>query len=340
MKRFAIGTAIFLIGGFAYEVVSVSFKNSSLKAQLEIAIGYQQQLSEQTDANIRQSLDFERQLKKLQDQLLSSTVQLSSLNTDLEEARSQIDPDYEDLLEKVRMEVARENFNQRRVGGSPMSSLSNPNSANAMAADSIPKMYENFINTLGLPGTERQEIIDAMIEYASMRYQMFDDLIEGNLSNGNAIAIFGSQGLTDSVSNLLTKNQLRDLSNYNLLVLKNSARHVFAESLSRLGNAMNEDTQSHVLDKLLDEIYSLQNNYGAIVAEDGSMVSAYNNQLEAYDRARTNLLEELNNDQLQQLDRFLEERSSGVDIMLEATIDSTGSVAVRNARVGVGDLPQ
>ena len=103
---------------------------------------------------------------------------------------------------------------------------------------------------------------------------------------------------------------------------------------------MNEDTQSHVLDVVLDEIYSPQNNYGAIVAEDGSMVNAYNNQLDAYDRARANLLEEINGDQLQQFDRFVEERSSGVDIMLEATTDGSGRVAVRNFRVGVDDLPQ
>ena len=47
----------------------------------------------------------------------------------------------------------------------------------------------------------------------------------------------------------------------NALVQQDSARHVFAEGLSRLGNTMNEDTQSHVLDVLLDEIYSPQNNY-------------------------------------------------------------------------------
>ena len=126
----------------------------------------------------------------------------------------------------------------------------------------------------------------------------------------------------------------------NALVQQDSARHVFAEGLSRLGNTMNEDTQSHVLDVVLDEIYSPQNNYGAIVAEDGSMISAYNNQLDAYDRARVILLEEINGDQLQQFDRFVEERSSGVDIMLEATTDGSGGVAVRNFRVGVDDLPQ
>jgi hypothetical protein len=340
MKRFVIGAAIFLIGGFTYSVVSVSSQNSSLKDQLEIAIGYQQQLIEQTDANTRQRLEFERLLENLQDQLLSSATQLSSLSVNLEEARLQINPDYAALLKKARMEVAHEIPRQRRGGGSPMNSLSNPDSANAMAADSIPKMYENFINTLGLPGTERQEIIDAMIEYRSKRYQMLGDLMEGTLSTDDAIAIFGSEGLTNSVSNLLTEDQLRDLTQYNALVQQDSARHVFAEGLSRLGDAMNEDIQSYVLDVLLNEIYSPQNNYGAIVAEDGSMISAYNNQLDAYDRARANLLEEINGDQLQQFDRFVEERSSGVDIMLEATIDGSGRVAVRNFRVGVDDLPQ
>ena len=340
MNPFKIGLAIVFMGGFAYGITSLSFQNSKLESQLDVARNYQSQLNEQTNVNIRRLLEFEEQLGKLKSQLLSATSQLTSLSAELEEAKQQSNPSYEALLEKARMEIASGTPRQRRHSTSPMRSFSNPATARAMAADYVPKMYENFINTLGLPGTERQEIIVAMIEYRSKRYQMFGSLMEGSLSTNDAIAIFGPEGLTDSVGNLLTENQLRGLSQYNALVQQDSARHVFAEGLSRLGNTMNEDTQSHVLDVLLDEIYSPQNNYGAIVAEDGSMISAYNNQVDAYDRARANLLEEINGDQLQQFDRFVEERSSGVDIMLEATTDGSGRVAVRNFRVGVDDLPQ
>jgi hypothetical protein len=340
MNPFKIGLAIVFMGGFAYGIITLSFQNAKLESQLDIARNYQSQLNEQTNVNIRRLLEFEEQLGKLKSQLLSATSQLTSLSAELEEAKQQSNPSYEALLEKARMEIASGTPRQLQHSASPMRSFANPDTARAMAADYVPKMYENFINTLGLPGTERQEIIVAMIEYRSKRYQMFGSLIEGSLSTNDAIAIFGSEGLTDSVDNLLTEDQLRGLSQYNALVQKDSARHVFAESLSRLGNTMGEDTQRHVLDVLLDEIYSPQNNYGAIVAEDGSMISAYNNQLDAYDRARVILLEEINGDQLQQFDRFVDERSSGVDIMLEATTDGSGGVAVRNFRVGVDDLPQ
>ena len=85
---------------------------------------------------------------------------------------------------------------------------------------------------------------------------------------------------------------------------------------------------------------SAENNWGALVAEDGSMRSAYNDTLAAFDRARDVLEADLTTQQLDHLDRFIDTQSSGIDVILEATSDRSGRVSITQARIGVEDLPQ
>ena len=75
------------------------------------------------------------------------------------------------------------------------------------------------------------------------------------------------------------------------------------------------------------------------MAEDGSMRSAYNDKLAAFDRARNVLEPDLNTQQLEHLDRFIETQSSGIDVILEASTDGSGRVSITQARIGVENLP-
>ena len=57
------------------------------------------------------------------------------------------------------------------------------------------------------------------------------------------------------------------------------------------------------------------------------MRTAYNNQLTAYDRARERLQGELDAEQLNQFDRFIDSRRNGVDLVLEASVEESGGPA-------------
>ena len=91
---------------------------------------------------------------------------------------------------------------------------------------------------------------------------------------------------------------------------------------------------------LLDEALSPQTNWGALVAEDGSMLSAHRDRLAAFDRARDVLRSDLDTEQLNHLDRFIDAQSSGVDIILEASTDGNGRVSITQARIAAENLPQ
>ena len=93
------------------------------------------------------------------------------------------------------------------------------------------------------------------------------------------------------------------------------------------------------MDVLMSELFSADNNYGALVAADGSMTSAYNDKLDAFNRARSQLEPDLTAEQLSQFDRFVDSQHGAVDLVLESNTDSEGNVQVRNMRVGAENLP-
>lgn len=338
IKKFTVIITIgLLLGGFSY----LQIQNSNLRQQLELAMSFQDQLQQQSEESARQRLAFESQINELEAQLLNANSQLSGLEAALREAEEQIDPQYEALLEQARQEVARETARPQRAGGSsPFSTLSDPDVARARAADSMPKLYDSFVNTLGIAGTERLDVMDALIDYGSERNQLIGSLMDGSLSAEEARAMFGADSLVNSMEGILNEEQLAELSQYETLIKQETVNQVYGESLANAGAAISGATQERVMEVLVDELFSEQNNYGALVAEDGSMITAYNDQLAAYERTRDRLQGELNPEQQTQLNSFLDSQSNGVDVILEATTDGAGRASVMRARVGPESLPQ
>lgn len=336
MKFAIIVAAGLLIGGLSY----MQLQNSDLQQQLQLAMSFQTQLQQQSEQSTLQRLAFEREISDLSDQLFNTRSQVSKLEAALQQAREQTDPQYEELLERARNEAAQESTRTRPPSaGSPFSTFADPTTARARAADIIPKLYDSFVNALGIAGTERLDVMEALIEFGSERYQMLAPLMEGGLSADQAVAMFGPQGLGNGMQDILTDEQIADLVEYELLVKQDTLREVFDRSLASYGDNISGLTRNQVVDVLLDEHFSEQNNYGALVAEDGSMLSAYNGKLAAFDRARDRLQGELDLDQLSQLDRFIETQSRGVDVVLESTTDGNGQVSTTQMRIGVQDLP-
>ena len=310
--------------------------NRSLASQLETALAYRQQLQEQTERSTRQRLEFEQSLASLQDDLAAARSQLDSLSTALEDARQQASPDYQQLLEQARAEARQELARRQgpRAGGG-LAALSNPDTAKALATRRTESYFQEFLSAL----QDDEAARETLVQYSTARYQALGDLLEGNLSPDQASAIFGPASLARALEGIVSDEQLAEALDLALQKDRNAANIIFGESLTGLGDSIDSATSQRILDTLLDEIYSEQNNYGALVAEDGSMWSAYQDQLDAYSRAREAMQDDLDPEQLAQFDRFLEDRSSGVDVLLEATTSPGGGTELRNARIGVDDLP-
>ncbi len=337
MKFALIIAAALLIGGLSY----LQIQNSDLQQRLTLAMTFETQLQQQSEQSTLQRLEFEQQIRDLQAQLLNTNSQISSLNTALRQARDQIDPQYPALLEQARLEAAQATSPARSAaGGSPFSTFSDPAMARSRAADSIPKMYGSFVNALGIAGTERLDVMEALVEFGSERNQRLSALLDGSIAAEQASSLFGADALGNAMQQMLTEQQLAELNQYDLLIRQETANEIYGDSLAKSGSAISGASHDRVMQVMLDELFSVQNNYAALVADDGSMITAYNDQLAAYQRTRDRLQGELDADQLTQLDRFLQSQSNGVDVILEASTDGSGRVSVMRARVGAADLAQ
>ena len=299
---------LFGFGILLLSVVWLVAQNQRLQLYLDLALSYQSQEQKLPESNAQQRL--------------------------------QVDPNYDALLQQARDEVAQQ-ASQRRPSttGTAFSSFTDTENARARANEIMPKLYDSFLNALGIPGTERQRIMETLVDFGAQRYQMLDELLAGSISPDQAVALFGADALSENLQNLLTATQQDDLRQYDQLLRNDTLREVYQQSLRNMGTALEGATREEVTQALINEVVSAENNWGSLVAEDGSMRSAYNDKLAAFDRARNTLGPDLNTQQLEHLDRFIETQASGIDVILEASSDRSGSVSITQARVGVENLP-
>jgi hypothetical protein len=299
---------LFGFGILLLSVVWLVAQNQRLQLYLDLALSYQSQEQKLPESNAQQRL--------------------------------QVDPNYDALLQQARDEVAQQ-ASQRRPSttGTAFSSFTDTENARARANEIMPKLYDSFLNALGIPGTERQRIMETLVDFGAQRYQMLDELLAGSISPDQAVALFGADALSKNLQNLLTATQQDDLRQYDQLLRNDTLREVYQQSLRNMGTALEGATREEVTQALINEVVSAENNWGSLVAEDGSMRSAYNDKLAAFDRARKALEPDLNTQQLDHLDRFIETQASGIDVILEASSDRSGSVSITQARVGVENLP-
>ena len=167
---------------------------------------------------------------------------------------------------------------------------------------------------------------------------MLNLLMQGNLTNDQALAYFGPDAVTSNLAFALTTDQQESLRAYNLRSSKNAARTIYSSMFDPSGAVPRTDTDT-MLNVLLDELYSAQNNFGSLVGTDGSMKSAYNLKLQALDRAQAQLRSEYSESELIQFNQLVQSLTGTVDVVLEANEDASGSVNVRNMRINSDSLP-
>ena len=339
MKTAIIATVSVIIGGLAYAAITLQYANSRLEEQLQTAMSYQQQLQEQTELNTRQRLEFEARLVELEDDLLETASQVRSLDSALMEAEQRVNPEYEALLEQARLEVAAAASQQRRAPAGVFSVFSNPATTRKMAEDRTAGQFVDYLEGLGISSSEMDGIYAAMVDFNDERYQMLGQLMAGNLTNDQAALIFGPDAMMDRLSDLLTPEQAAELGAYDFGVNQEAARTVYSEMIESSGSAISGESHDLVMDILLDELFSEQNNYGALVASNGSMTRAYEDKLDAFDRARDRLEVDLNADQFAQLDGFIQSQEGTVDLVMETREDGAGNVQVLRYAASAENLP-
>jgi len=282
-------------------------------------------------------MEWDARLAELETQLLSTATQLNNLSEALQEAREQVNPDYELLLERARREVAQNNPPQRRREGG-MNVLSDPDAAFTVAEASVDSNYSDFFDLVRLSPTERETVGAAIVDFTANRLQLLRDMISGDLSPEIAAAYFGPNALLNNLFQILSQEQLEQLQDYELAANQQSTRDNYAGMFAGNNSTISGLTQELVLDVLMEELYSASNNFGAIASTNGSLTEAMGDRELAFERARSRLGNDLNQEQLAQYDRFAQEQSNTINFTLTASSTDGEQQQVQVMRV-ISDNP-
>ena len=336
MKPIIITIGI-LLAGLTIATLNLRTTNTELREQLQTALGYREQLNKQAEEYTRQRMEWDARLAELETQLLSTVTQLNNLSETLQEAREQVNPDYELLLERARREVAQNNPPQRRREGG-MNVLSDPVAAFTVAEASVDSNYSSFFDLARLSPTERETVGAAIVDFTANRLQLLRDLISGDLSPEIAAAYFGPNALLNNLSQILSQEQLEQLQDYELAANQQTSRDTYAGMFAGNNSTISGLTQELVLDVLMEELHSASNNFGAMVSANGSLAEAMGDRELAFERARNRLGNDLNQEQLAQYDRFAQEQSNAINFTLTASSTDGEQQQVQVMRV-ISDNP-
>ena len=146
MKIIAISFGCLTIALLAHSAFTLRTTNAELAHELEIAGSYQRQAQELASLNTQQKLAFDASIAELQESLLKMESQLSDLSAALEIAKEQIDPDYQQILERALAEAAKEIGSTRSTSNSQaaFSIFSNSDVTRKLAEERTASNYTDY----------------------------------------------------------------------------------------------------------------------------------------------------------------------------------------------------
>ncbi len=166
---------------------SVQQANWQQEQQLAVSRDQLQQMLVDIEANTLRRLDYERQISELQKQLLTASNQVQTLDSQLVQAREQIDPDFQRMETDLRRRIAAENTRQiQRASQTPstgalISALSNVDQAERMSVIAVQVQYGNFLSSLNTSEDRKNQIAQAMVNLVTQQNQARMELAQQQL---------------------------------------------------------------------------------------------------------------------------------------------------------------
>ncbi len=172
-KALLITIPVFLIAAFlAYRLAA---ENRELEERISSLQARMTQQLEQVEESSRQRLALQNQLDELRSELTESRSRLTALGTELDNARQQVDPDYERVEQEIRQQLAREYAQQNSAPDTrtraPLSraqlidELSGLEPMEMAQLMTLQGRYGEFLESLNVDNQRKEVIIDALNNY-------------------------------------------------------------------------------------------------------------------------------------------------------------------------------
>ena len=278
--------------------------------QLREQLVYQSELSNRREIKLEDSIsELERVIRNLEFNNLTQ----SNTITELEK---KIGPNYDEMLADVRRQLAEE----RRQGGrlSFAEALSLPENAARMAQFQVDNQFGEFLDQLRGDPVKVQEARDLLIEITSARLQLSQMVRNGELSAREATELSSDEYLVDAMASILSEEETQKFDDFQSDSLRRNLSRALQDQLNDYAPTLDEAAKSKILEILTTELAPTINTVSYSTPDRITMKDRLEAQLEAYNLMRDSVSPQLTTQQRQELNEFIEAKTVGVEIALDA----------------------
>jgi len=330
MKTSLIGFLIaFVTAGFA----TVQYNTiKDLQSDLQMSESSKTQLLAQVGKNTTQRLAFEEQIAALKNTLLASRSDLTNMSDMLSEMKDMINPDFERLKEQARLQIEAE-MGQSRVRALP-AFLTSTENTERMAKMAVTREYGYFLSTLDVSEERKEEIEQQLIQLNAERMKMSIQMAMGELTPEEAELSNGDY-FNDALAEIFTPEELDEYEIAREIRNQRNLRLNYEVQLADAAPQLSGENKDLVIDALVAEMSAL-NQSSFIISANNSGPNPLDQRMDALNRVRVNLQDQLNIQEMAQFDNYLQQQIDRLSMTRDALGNGTGVIFSQSSGTGIG----
>jgi len=182
------------------------------------------QLLANIEATTRRRVEAENMAQELQAQLARTSTRIQNLDRQLQQAQQKIDPDYQQVEQRIRAQVTRQ-FQQQQALTEPRNSVASLiNEVSALdsqtrnALFSVQSRFGDYLSEYISDPVRREQIGQALLDYTIEMDQVRDELLSQELGRREMreqlVQLFSPQAMQDALGYEMTETELEQFDAY------------------------------------------------------------------------------------------------------------------------------
>lgn len=186
--------------------------------------------------------------------------------------------------------------------------------AEASADAAMAMQYSDLFSQLALPPETEQKVRGILRDYMVRAMQASAEFMKGNPDKASAKKFEDNieAEMRTELAKVLTPEGMAIYDEYEEGAAEKMLRKSFEMQLGMFAPSLNDENKTMVIDVMVEEMMGLDQEPGSLAAmTDGNAIGA---QLEALDRSRQRLSTVLDEQQLSQVDGFIQQTRAGIEM--------------------------
>jgi hypothetical protein len=322
--KFLFSAAMLIAGLSAFYSYNTFQRARTIEQEIDNYSALNRELLAAIEENTQQRLALEKDIDRLNNELLLSAAHVSGLDSTIVDLQARVDPDYESLREQARQEIAAE---QEQPNDNPLAGVmklySDPDLAYSMATMQVNSLYSGFLNALDSSTLDIDAIRELLIDTTVQQNLLLMEIASGEVDSAEPRESPNPNAIVDALSSVLSSDEIELFGDYQETQTRRIYESAYKTQLSMTAPDLPEDVQELVVATIVAEIGAVTDptmiNFIPNGSNDDILSSIYDRQLEALRIAQNQLASEVAPEYRGQIDRFVEQLVDQQEMVIQMT---------------------